>query len=948
MKYRYTLFFFLPFLLFQVKGHSQNNSCEFTFELRDGFGDGWNGAALFVKLNETEFVFDLDNETDNGFLESIPLTITSGDQLTIRYSSGLYDEEVSWALIDPQGDVVLEFNGNPTEGVVFDQAVECPPCIGPRTEQVFVVDVRAATADLSWIDVNEGAGLYAVEAGLRGFTPGTGTTVQTAASEIRLRGLMQNTSYDVYITLLCENGESSKVAGPVTFKTRFATDVRIREILNPMTSCDLSFNDTVRVAIENVGGEPQSLIPFKYEVNGVEVPINLPNDGLYTGVLSKDSIGLTEFDQTFNFGNPGEYRIRSWTDLAEDSFRSNDTTEINIVSIPDIFEYPYFENFEVWGGGWTVAEESNAPSWARGIPAGNEISMAAGGIGAWVTNLSGRYNFGELSYLVSPCLNLSSFTDDPVISFSLFVDTEEEFDGAWLEFSADDGETWNKVGQAATGLNWYNNPVAQRWEGDGGFDGWAFVSNTLTGTAGLERVRLRFVFFSDISTEREGIGIDNVLISLPFNQDLAAVSVTATSEEACGVLSDSIELTISNLGMDAITQFEMNYRIGDTGEVITESLSQTLSSGDQLVYRFETPFNSFEQETLNITAWVSLPGGDQFAGNDTVRMSLSTLQSFPYAENFEIQRIPDRWQTDGVVTNGHGNRSFVLSDNLSASNTTFSALSPLLGPVAAQDSLRFDYRFVSLQGDGSVPYSLSEGEELLIQISTDCGQTFETLLTIDQSSHDPTILMTSRTILLEAFEGETVQFRFLANRIGGAFWVDLDNINVVRCPPSLLLSLTGVNEMGEDGRNGSASVEAGAGVGPFSYQWSSGDITKTASKLTAGTYTVTVTDQFGCKDEGQVLVGLTTDVEEPGDEVLLRFFPNPTRDVTIMDLQLGQPRNVRIQLLNLMGQMIWEDQEQGVESLRYLIDLTAFPDGIYMIRLLAGDRQVVRRLIKSR
>ena len=48
-----------------------------------------------------------------------------------------------------------------------------------------------------------------------------------------------------------------------------------------------------KVAIFNYGGEPQSLIPYGYLINRVEVPINRPVDGFYTGVVGVDSANTT-------------------------------------------------------------------------------------------------------------------------------------------------------------------------------------------------------------------------------------------------------------------------------------------------------------------------------------------------------------------------------------------------------------------------------------------------------------------------------------------------------------------------------------------------------------------------------------------------------------------------------------------------------------------------------
>ncbi|WCL82105.1 T9SS type A sorting domain-containing protein [Saprospira sp. CCB-QB6] len=47
--------------------------------------------------------------------------------------------------------------------------------------------------------------------------------------------------------------------------------------------------------------------------------------------------------------------------------------------------------------------------------------------------------------------------------------------------------------------------------------------------------------------------------------------------------------------------------------------------------------------------------------------------------------------------------------------------------------------------------------------------------------------------------------------------------------------------------NGSATVTATGGATPYSYNWSNGETTATASNLSAGTYTVTITDANGCQ-----------------------------------------------------------------------------------------------------
>ncbi|RFS13431.1 PA14 domain-containing protein, partial [Emticicia sp. C21] len=89
----------------------------------------------------------------------------------------------------------------------------------------------------------------------------------------------------------------------------------------------------------------------------------------------------------------------------------------------------------------------------------------------------------------------------------------------------------------------------------------------------------------------------------------------------------------------------------------------------------------------------------------------------------------------------------------------------------------------------------------------------------------------------------------------GTYTVTVSNVSgctststiVINQPPVLTTSITKVDVSCNGGNNGSATVTPVGGTSPYTYQWSpSGGTGATASNLTAGTYTVTVTDAKGC------------------------------------------------------------------------------------------------------
>ena len=171
----------------------------------------------------------------------------------------------------------------------------------------------------------------------------------------------------------------------------------------------------------------------------------------------------------------------------------------------------YVETFETDAGGWVAA--GTRSSWAYGTPSDTFIMNASSGSNAWFTNLTNDYNADEASYLVSPCFDFSGFGTDPTMSFSYIHDTEPTNDHAFVEISTDGGETWSKLGLFGTGSNWYNDLAGDFWDGRSGAAGvWVRGTHPLTGAAGSAAVRVRVAFVSNMTVQREGMGIDDVIV----------------------------------------------------------------------------------------------------------------------------------------------------------------------------------------------------------------------------------------------------------------------------------------------------------------------------------------------------------------------------------------------------------------------------------------------------
>jgi hypothetical protein len=922
--------------------------CEYTLVMEDDFGDGWNGGVLTIAINgnATTYTLDFANPT----FQEVSIPIQEGSEIVLSYVAGSFPWEVSYALFDADGILVFQDGQGgiaPQQGTVFTGTASCPSCPAVPVGSVGVDRLRAYTADISWLP-SDPLGQYAIEYGLSGFDLGEGLLRVVNGATTRLTNLEEKTTYDFYITAYCSNGDTSVTIGPYSFETLFAVDVGVTAILSPISGCGLSAFETIALSITNFGGLPQSLIPFNFSLNGNPGAVNQPIDGFFTGVIGTDSTRTTEFDARIDLSEPGEYNLLVWTEIEGDSVLTNDTTSLLIVSIPFIEEFPYFDGFEAWSGGWTVEQAGNGlASWAHGVPTGNVISAAASGANAWVTNLSGPYNNSERSYLISPCLDFSSFDEDPRIAFQLNFESEDCCDRGWVEVSTDDGATWTKVGQTGTGLNWYNDAINNWWRGTGGFTGWNYAQNVLTGTAGFSDVRIRFVFTSDGSVVREGMGIDNFLISRLLAADLAAASARNTSTEECGSAEDEVVMLIANVGSTAQTGFEVGYSVNGSPAVIENVGSLTIAPNTTGSYTFSQTFDSSIPGRYEIKVWAQLEG-DDFPANDTTTIIYETAVSPPFSEDFEAGVIPANFTvgTGVAVTNGHNNTSFVIHSNLWSSNQNMTLSSPVIGPIGADDTLSFDYRFVDYFA-GTIPTILTLGDTLEVRISLDCGATFFPIHVINGSNHTPMVSMQNVELPLGDYEGLFIKVGFRGRWGVGDYWLDIDNINIRSCPPSLELQAEVRNVSAQDVQDGAITVSAAAGSAPYTFQWSNGATGSTIEGLAPGTYKVTVTDRFGCRDALDVEVTIVSSTAEWSNISDLKLAPNPTRGTATLSLALRQPADVRIQVLNAMGQLLQDQPIRHLGAGDFELDFRSYSNGLYLVRILAEGEVKTLKLIKT-
>jgi len=406
------------------------------------------------------------------------------------------------------------------------------------------------------------------------------------------------------------------------------TDAVAVEGITAVPACGLGL-ETVSVVITNGGVNPITSIEAGFEVNA-----QLETETFTVNIASGETDTL-DFTVTADLSAEGAHDFMAWTTLTGDEDAGNDTVWFSTENVPVFSSLPYNQGFESGNGGWVAS--GNLNSWALGAPNNTLLSAANNGNNAWVTNLTGDYANNELSFVQSPCFDFSLLSDDPVFRFAHIFDTENCCDEGYVEISTDGGTTWNRLGAAGEGINWYDDAINNEWDGTGSTSGgtqWRTAEHKLDGAAGQSSVRLRIAFSSDGSGVNEGFGFDDIQI-VEFAATNAGVTEIISPTSGCGLGSETITVVIENFGTNFVVNFNIGFDVG-AGAVL-ELQSDTLFASEIDTITFVTTADLSAFGDFEITAWTDATG-DGDAGNDstfTTVTNIPTISALPYIESFE-------------------------------------------------------------------------------------------------------------------------------------------------------------------------------------------------------------------------------------------------------------------------------------------------------------------------
>lgn len=450
----------------------------------------------------------------------------------------------------------------------------------------------------------------------------------------------------------------------------------------------------------------------------------------------------------------------------------------SIVSYSQVSTYPYTQDFESFSTcGTNCGNTCNLTAgWSNSTNDGAEWVVDQGGTGSFNTGPSqdhkpgtsaGNYLYTETS---GGCSNSDAYLNSPTFDFSLLSNPTIDF---W----------WHMFGNAMgtmhfdldTGTGVWIQDIIPSWTAN--IDQWQNRQINLTNLAAFNpnvKFRIRAQTGTSFTSD---MAVDDFRVFNDIPDDLAITEIVSPVQD-CGVTGVlPIEIEVTNLGASDQNSFSLAYQVNDNTPVIQQYIG-TLPSDQKINFVFQSSFDFTPLQDFEIKTWVIFPQ-DLNKANDT--LSEGVKEAFPlepidfssYNGANLVNAFPG-WR-EAIGNNAPGgsvNSNWKSADsvqqsffgiptariNLSGTQNSEWIVSP---PVLISNSARLFFSVAVTTKDGTQSANMGSDDKLRVFISTDCGNTFSNLLTVDAASSLSNALR-QFAVNLNTYVGQNVVFGFKA------------------------------------------------------------------------------------------------------------------------------------------------------------------------------------------
>lgn len=405
----------------------------------------------------------------------------------------------------------------------------------------------------------------------------------------------------------------------------YIDDINIR-LLEPKDAAVVDINNVNQIVnggsliapeitIMNLGSDTLTNIPVKYSVNGGTAVTEI-----WAGTLLPDSSVNYTFTTGFSVPN-GNFTFCAYTQVSNDGNNANDTSCVNAFGIP-LITIPYSDDFESSDNFYLTGTTNQ---WQLGVPNANVINSAYSPVNAWATNLSGDYAANSNYNLMSPRYSFVN-TTNVLMSFWHWVDSELNTDGGRIQYTTNNGNTWNTLGTVNDSLatNWYNTANINGSPAFTGQSGtWVNSTYDLSQFNNYPTpVQFRFNFFANNSVQKNGWAIDNFeLIRADIPEDAGVIEIVTPIAQIVTGVSTPVKIVIKNFGTDTLQTIPLRYRVNN-GVPINDQWTGTLYPDSTAEFTFNTPL--VQTASFDICAYTRIVN-DIYTFNDTLCMSVTVV-----------------------------------------------------------------------------------------------------------------------------------------------------------------------------------------------------------------------------------------------------------------------------------------------------------------------------------
>jgi len=150
----------------------------------------------------------------------------------------------------------------------------------------------------------------------------------------------------------------------------------------------------------------------------------------------------------------------------------------------------------------------------------------------------------------------------------------------------------------------------------------------------------------------------------------------------------------------------------------------------------------------------------------------------------------------------------------------------------------------------------------------------------------------------------------------------------------------------EQSNRGTLSVDTiYGGTAPYTYLWfnENDEIIGTNAIVTGvvlGDYYVIVTDQNNCEHRQNQILDRTDPITDLPTLVNFNLYPNPTNQVSYLELQFVKRVDVRIMLLDGIGKQVFRLEKTNIKDIQQEIDFSNYSSGIFYLKITVDNNPV--------